>query len=134
MIDCCIFDLDGVVVDTARYHYLAWAALARELGFEFTPVQGEATKGVSRMASLEIVLRAGGLEGRFSAAERDNSILPASRCKIFGSGLSSKNQPRVPATAYPSHTAQLLKIKSTELNLLSSKNSLNFFEVLHHRS
>ena len=50
MIDCCIFDLDGVVVDTARYHYLAWAALARELGFEFTPVQGEATKGVSRMA------------------------------------------------------------------------------------
>ena len=53
MIDCCIFDLDGVVVDTARYHYLAWAALARELGFEFTPVQGEATKGVSRMASLE---------------------------------------------------------------------------------
>ena len=71
MIDCCIFDLDGVVVDTARYHYLAWAALARELGFEFTPVQGEATKGVSRMASLEIVLRAGGLEGRFSAAERE---------------------------------------------------------------
>ena len=71
MIDCCIFDLDGVIVDTARYHYLAWAALARELGFEFTPVQGEATKGVSRMASLEIVLRAGGLEGRFSAAERE---------------------------------------------------------------
>ena len=63
--------MDGFVVYTARYHYLAWAALARELGFEFTPVQGEATKGVSRMASLEIVLRAGGLEGRFSAAERE---------------------------------------------------------------
>lgn len=71
-------------------------------------------------------------QARFSAAERDNSSLPASRCKIFGSGLSSKNQPRVPATAYPSHTAQLLKIKSMESNLLSSKNSLNFFEVLHH--
>ena len=54
MIDCCIFDLDGVVVDTARYHYLAWAALARELGFEFTPVQGEATKGVSRMQGVKI--------------------------------------------------------------------------------
>lgn len=39
MTDCCIFDLDGVIVDTARYHYLAWAALARELGFEFTPAQ-----------------------------------------------------------------------------------------------
>ncbi len=51
MITCCIFDLDGVIVDTAKYHYLAWAALARELGFEFTPEQGEATKSVSRLSS-----------------------------------------------------------------------------------
>ena len=71
MITCCIFDLDGVLVDTARYHYLAWAALAHRLGFEFTPEQGEATKGVSRMASLEIVLRAGGFENRFSDAEKE---------------------------------------------------------------
>ena len=71
MITCCIFDLDGVLVDTAKYHYLAWAALARELGFDFTPEQGEATKGVSRMASLDIVLRAGGMENRFSAEEKE---------------------------------------------------------------
>lgn len=71
MITCCIFDLDGVIVDTAKYHYLAWAALARELGFEFTPEQGEATKGVSRMASLDIVLRAGGLEERFTPEEKE---------------------------------------------------------------
>ncbi len=71
MIACCIFDLDGVLVDTARYHYEAWASLARDLGFVFTPEQGEATKGVSRMASLEIVLRAGGLQDRFTAAERE---------------------------------------------------------------
>jgi len=71
MISCCIFDLDGVLVDTAKYHYLAWAALARELGFEFTPEQGEATKGVSRMASLDIVLRAGGLEERFTPEEKE---------------------------------------------------------------
>ncbi|MDE6374324.1 MAG: HAD hydrolase-like protein, partial [Alistipes sp.] len=71
MITCCIFDLDGVLVDTAKYHYLAWAALARELGFDFTPEQGEATKGVSRMASLDIVLRAGGMENRFSMEEKE---------------------------------------------------------------
>lgn len=71
MVNCCIFDLDGVVVDTARYHYLAWAELARELGFTFTPEQGEATRGVSRMASLEIVLRAGGLANCFSGAEKE---------------------------------------------------------------
>lgn len=71
MITCCIFDLDGVIVDTAKYHYLAWAALARELGFEFTPEQGEATKGVSRMASLDIVLCVGGMENRFSPEEKE---------------------------------------------------------------
>lgn len=71
MIKCCIFDLDGVIVDTARYHFQAWAELARGLGFEFTPEQGEATKGVSRMASLDIVLRAGGMEGRFSAEDKE---------------------------------------------------------------
>lgn len=71
MIHCCIFDLDGVVVDTARYHYLAWVELAHKLGFEFTPAQGEATKGVSRMASLDIVLAAGGLVGRFTPEEKE---------------------------------------------------------------
>lgn len=71
MIDCCIFDLDGVLVDTARYHYMAWAELARSLGFAFTPEQGEATKGISRMASLEIVLQAGGMEKRFTAEEKE---------------------------------------------------------------
>lgn len=71
MITCCIFDLDGVIVDTAKYHYQAWAEMARALGFEFTPEQGEATKGVSRMASLEIVLRAGGMENRFSEEQKE---------------------------------------------------------------
>jgi beta-phosphoglucomutase len=71
MINCCLFDLDGVIVDTARFHYAAWAELARELGFEFTSEQGEATKGVSRMASLEIVLRAGGMSHDFTEAEKE---------------------------------------------------------------
>lgn len=57
----CIFDLDGVIVDTARYHFLAWQRLAKELGFEFTENDNEALKGVSRMASLEILLRVGGI-------------------------------------------------------------------------
>ena len=70
MITCCIFDLDGVVVDTARYHYAAWRELAAGLGFDFTPAEGEATKGVSRMASLDLVLAAGGMKDRFSAEEK----------------------------------------------------------------
>ena len=58
----CIFDLDGVIVDTAKYHFMAWRRLAKELGFEFTLADNEALKGVSRMASLEILLRVGGLK------------------------------------------------------------------------
>ena len=57
----CIFDLDGVIVDTAKYHYLAWKEIASELGFEFTEKDNELLKGVSRMASLEILLNIGGI-------------------------------------------------------------------------
>jgi len=57
-----IFDLDGVIVDTAKYHYLAWKKLANELGFEFTVEQNEMFKGVSRKRCLEILLEIGNKE------------------------------------------------------------------------
>ncbi len=59
MIKACIFDLDGVIVDTAKYHYLAWKELARGLSFDFTEKDNERLKGVSRMRSLEILLEIG---------------------------------------------------------------------------
>ncbi|MCK5535422.1 MAG: HAD hydrolase-like protein, partial [Bacteroidales bacterium] len=58
----CIFDLDGVIVDTAKYHYIAWKALANKLGFDFTLEDNERLKGVSRMRSLEILLEIGKIE------------------------------------------------------------------------
>lgn len=57
--ELCIFDLDGVIVDTAKFHYLAWRRLANELGFDLTLEENELLKGVSRMASLDIVLKIG---------------------------------------------------------------------------
>lgn len=65
MKQAAIFDLDGVIVDTARFHYLAWKRLAAELGFQFTEAQNERLKGVSRMQSLEYLLDSGGLQNRF---------------------------------------------------------------------
>ena len=56
-----IFDLDGVIVDTAKYHYLAWKSLADELGFEFTKQHNEKLKGISRRASLEELLKVGNI-------------------------------------------------------------------------
>mgnify|MGYP000957539701 CR=1 FL=1 len=54
-----IFDLDGVIVDTAKYHFLAWRNLADSLGFVFTEEHNELLKGVSRVRSLEILLEIG---------------------------------------------------------------------------
>lgn len=71
MIKACIFDLDGVIVDTARYHYLAWRRLADELGFVFTEEDNERLKGVSRMASLGILLETGGMQDKFGCGEKD---------------------------------------------------------------
>lgn len=56
MIQACIFDLDGVLVDTAVYHYKAWKRLANEMGFDFTEQQNEQLKGISRMDSLDKIL------------------------------------------------------------------------------
>jgi beta-phosphoglucomutase len=58
----CIFDLDGVIVDTARYHFLAWKRLTDQLGIHFTIEDNERLKGVSRMASLEIILEIGNIK------------------------------------------------------------------------
>ncbi len=67
-----IFDLDGVIVDTAKYHFLAWRDLAKELGFDFTEDNNEALKGVSRMRSLEILLEVGGLSDKYSEQEKSD--------------------------------------------------------------
>jgi beta-phosphoglucomutase len=61
VIRACIFDLDGVIVDTAHYHFLAWKRLANELGYNLTLEENERLKGVSRMQSLEIILELAGI-------------------------------------------------------------------------
>jgi beta-phosphoglucomutase len=77
-IRACLFDLDGVIVDTARYHYLAWKQLADELGIDFTPESNELLKGVSRMRSLEIILELGNKtlteDEKIACAEKKNAI------------------------------------------------------------
>lgn len=60
-IKACIFDLDGVIVDTAIYHYKAWRSLANGLGFDFTAEQNEELKGISRIESLKIILNWGSM-------------------------------------------------------------------------
>jgi len=71
-----IFDLDGVLVDTAVFHFQAWKRLAHELGFDFTEIENEQLKGVSRIASLEKILNWAGVDAseseKIEMAERKN--------------------------------------------------------------
>ena len=75
-----LFDLDGVIVDTAEYHYLAWKEIAGQLGIPFTRKDNERLKGISRMDSLEILLnigrrKLGQKESRRYCEEKNNIYL-----------------------------------------------------------
>ncbi|MEQ6376658.1 beta-phosphoglucomutase [Bacillaceae bacterium S4-13-58] len=61
-IEAVIFDLDGVITDTAEYHYLAWKQLAEELGVSFDRETNESLKGIGRMESLELILQKGNIQ------------------------------------------------------------------------
>src|SRR5574343_296548 len=68
-----IFDLDGVIVDTAKYHFLAWKKMADSLGITFTQEDNELLKGVSRVHSLEIILDLGNVS--LSQIEKEKCLL-----------------------------------------------------------
>ncbi len=65
-----LFDLDGVITDTADYHYFAWKTLAEEIGISIDRLFNEQLKGVSRVDSLERILTYGNQANRFSSTEK----------------------------------------------------------------
>ena len=67
-----IFDLDGVIVDTAKYHYLAWKRIGKKVGFSLSDAQNESLKGVSRKESLERIL---GWAGVTLSTEKKEQLL-----------------------------------------------------------
>lgn len=66
-----IFDLDGVITDTAKYHYLAWKDLAETIDIEIDIVFNEQLKGISRMDSLERILAHGNKSDAFTLSEKE---------------------------------------------------------------
>ena len=100
-----IFDLDGVIVDTASFHYLAWKRLADELGFYFSPADNERLKGVSRMKSLDILLEVGNISATYEESLKtltQNDLLSGARTYLellrkegvkIALGSASKNAP-----------------------------------------
>lgn len=81
-----IFDLDGVIVDTAKYHFLAWKTIADELNIVFTEKDNERLKGVTRLESFEIILEIGNFEmpkeDKLAFCTRKNDIYLDYICKL----------------------------------------------------
>jgi len=86
-----IFDLDGVIVDTAKYHFLAWRKLANGIGVDFTHKQNEQLKGVSRVKSLEKILE----WGNKTISEDEFSSLMASKNDDYLSYITKMNEDEI---------------------------------------
>jgi beta-phosphoglucomutase len=117
----CLFDLDGVIVDTAKHHFVAWRRLAEELSIPFTAEDNEGLKGLSRVDSLEVILAKGNLfldaQTKLQLMEKKNAhylelistmnpdeVLPGvavfiedlqANGVLIGLGSSSKNAPQI---------------------------------------
>lgn len=70
LLEAVIFDMDGVLTETSKQHYLAWKHLAKDLNFEITEKINEQVKGISRLESLDIVLSAGNMVDKYTATEK----------------------------------------------------------------
>ena len=90
-IKTCIFDLDGVICDTAKYHFLAWKALADELGICFTKQDNERLKGVSRMDSLDILLSLSDTVW----PEEQKQVFAEQKNRLYVEYISSMNQDEI---------------------------------------
>lgn len=127
MIKACIFDLDGVIVDTAHYHFLAWKRLAKELNIDLTEQDNERLKGVSRMHSLEIILSLGG-DVRLTDHEKEN--LANKKNTWFVDFVERM----APEEIFPGVKQLLteLKAKGIKVGLASSsKNAKTIIQILH---
>jgi beta-phosphoglucomutase len=129
-----IFDLDGVIVDTAKYHYLAWLKIANQLGIEFTHEHNELLKGVSRDRSLDIIL---GL-GKVEASQEDKNKWLIQKNEDYLSYLVDMNESEIlpgvmPVLKYLKERNQLIALGSASKNarpILEKTGTLSYFDAI----
>lgn len=129
-----IFDLDGVIVDTAKYHYLAWKKIADSLNIEFTHEHNELLKGVSRVRSLDIILELGSVEA--SQEQKDQWLVQKN--EEYLSYLVDMDQSEIlpgvlPVLDYLKANEQLIALGSASKNarpILEKTGILSYFDAI----
>jgi beta-phosphoglucomutase len=129
-----IFDLDGVIVDTAKYHFLAWQKIASELGIEFTPEHNENLKGVSRIRSLDLILELGNIQ----ASQEDKNKWLIQKNENYLSYLVDMNFSEIlpgvmPVLEYLKENNQGIALGSASKNarpILEKTGILSYFNVI----
>ncbi|AVX19567.1 alpha,alpha-trehalose phosphorylase [Carboxydocella sporoproducens DSM 16521] len=116
-LEAVIFDLDGVITDTAEYHYLAWKRLAEELGLAFDRALNEQLKGIGRKESLEIILQANGK----TAAEAEKEEWIARKNRYYLELLEQLT----PAAVAPGVLALLQELKAHGIKIALASASKN---------
>ena len=114
-----VFDLDGVITDTAKYHYEAWKALADKLGIEIDLKFNEQLKGISRMDSLERILAHGNQQDKYTQAQKE--ALAAEKNEAYVQLL----QNLTPADLLPGVKAFLLEAKEKNMPCAIASASKN---------
>lgn len=125
MIKACIFDLDGVLVDTAHYHFLAWKRLAKEFDYELTEEINEQLKGVSRMKSLDIVMK----HANISLEEQKRAVMAERKNGWFTEYVHKMK----PEELYPGVKELFSKLRKDRIKIAlasSSKNAQTIIEIL----
>lgn len=131
---CFIFDLDGVIVDTAKYHYLAWQKIANQLGIEFTPEHNEELKGVSRVRSLDLILALGNLE----ASQEDKNKWLVQKNEDYLSYLVDMDESEIlpgvlPVLIYLKENNQKIVLGSASKNakpILEKAKIIDYFDAI----
>ena len=123
-IRACIFDLDGVIVDTASHHLVAWRRLAEELGVPFSSEDNEALKGVSRVDGLEYILNEGGL-----VLDPATKVRLMDRKNTHYLELAGKTSP---ADALPGVVELIDSLKEQGLKVALGSSSKNAKMILTH--
>ena len=129
-----IFDLDGVIVDTAKYHFLAWQKLANQLGIEFTHEHNEGLKGVSRVHSLDIILELGNKQ----ASQEDKNQWLVQKNEEYLSYLVDMDESEIlpgvlKVLEYLKSKNQFIALGSASKNarpILEKTNIMHFFDAI----